>query len=417
MGLTSVVSIFATCILFNIILPTSDVGTDLDLMYQTVSFNMGDSLELDGCKFCYRKTEKDVYHPTKDRAKNHCKTCIYDPNAKCGRFSRIIRKVKQYQDEEKNCLDSNSFTYKTYDMGRSKSTFVNEKCEEIYEDCCAMKTKTKRVNPIQKLDPKKLFWPCLPIRYLHTQYVNFNLTIRSDDFDYCSVSGQESYTYCSGFKPLQFIEQLQKVTILVVNSSSKETVFFYPFSLINQTWTIQEKNHSITDPKISCGILFFRHNNEYDHQRADTFLKNYVYYCNEDVCLIHLKALHRDTSITNLTEWRKKTEYLAGRKVGGFTCHLLQIYGWSILIPFILNLSFNIVLFIDDFQDGKAKQFEIIMIIFAFYTQYKTLKFLMHYLFIHHDEDVLRQDKDAHDKNVANREPFLESCFQVRRNI
>ena len=416
MGLTSVVSIFATCILFNIILPTSDVGTDLDLMYKTVNFNIGDSLELDGCKFCYRKTEKDVYHPTKDRAKNHCKTCIYDPTAKCGRFSRIIRKVKQYQDEEKNCLDSNSFTYKTF-PDRSKSTFVNEKCEEIYEDCCAMKTKTKRVNPIQKLDPRKLFWPCLPIRYLHTQYVNFNLTIRSDDFDYCSVSGQESYTYCSGFKPLQFIEQLQKVTILVVNSPSKETVFFYPFSLINQTWTIQEKNHSITDPKITCGILFFRHNNEYDHQRAETDLKNYVYYCNEDVCLIHLKALHRDTSITNLTEWRKKTEYLAGRKVGGFTCHLLQIYGWSILIPFILNLIFSIVLFIDDFQDGKAKQFEILMIIFAFYTQYKTLKLLMNYLFIHHDEDVLRQDKDANDKIVANREPFLESCFQVRRNI
>ena len=416
MGLTSVVSIFATCFLFNIILPTTDVGTDLDLMYQTVNFNMGDSLELDGCKFCYHKNEKDVYYPTKDIEKNHCKTCVYDPNGRCGRFSRVLRKVKQYQDEKKNCLDSNSITYKTF-RNRTKSRFVNEKCEETDEDCCVMKTKTKRVNPIQKLDPKKLFWPCLSIRYLHTQYLNFNPTIRSDKFDYCSVSGKESYAYCSGFKPLQFIEQLQKLTILVENSSSKETIFFYPFSLINQTWKIQEKNHSITDPEIKCGVLFFRHNNEYDNQRKKTNLQNYAYNCNEDVCLIHLKALHRDTSITNLTEWRKKTEYYAGRKVGGFTCHLLQIYGWSILIPFILNLSFSIVLFINDFQDGKANIFEIIMIVFAFYSQYKTLKFLMRYLLIHKDENILRQDKDAHDKTVANREPFLESCFQVTRNI
>ena len=76
MGLTSVVSIFATCFLFNIILPTTDVGTDLDLMYQTVNFNVADSLELDGCKFCYHKNEKDVYYPTKDIEKNPCKTCV-----------------------------------------------------------------------------------------------------------------------------------------------------------------------------------------------------------------------------------------------------------------------------------------------------------------------------------------------------
>ena len=75
------------------------------------------------------------------------------------------------------------------------------------------------------------------------------------------------------------------------------------------------------------------------------------------------------------------------------------------------------MLFIDDFQDGKANIFEIVMIVFAFYTQYKTLKFLVRYLFIHRDENVLRQDKDANDKIVANREPFLESCFQVSRNI
>ena len=57
MGLSSVVATFLTCLLFNIILPTLDVGTDLDLMYQALNFNLGESLELEGCRFCYHRNE------------------------------------------------------------------------------------------------------------------------------------------------------------------------------------------------------------------------------------------------------------------------------------------------------------------------------------------------------------------------
>ena len=73
------------------------------------------------------------------------------------------------------------------------------------------------------------------------------------------------------------------------------------------------------------------------------------------------------------------------------------------------------IMFINDFRDQKATIFEIITIFFAFYPQYKNLKFLAQYLLIHRNENILNKDKEENDRSVANREQFLESCFQVRR--
>ena len=65
MGLKSVIATFVMCILFNIILPTGDVLSDLDLMRLALTFNLGDSLELEGCKSCYYKTINEVYRSKK----------------------------------------------------------------------------------------------------------------------------------------------------------------------------------------------------------------------------------------------------------------------------------------------------------------------------------------------------------------
>ena len=73
---------------FNVILPTLDIGTDLDLMYQALNFNLGESLELDGCELCYHRNEKELYYPITNLSKNNCNTCIYDPKVKCGTFNK-----------------------------------------------------------------------------------------------------------------------------------------------------------------------------------------------------------------------------------------------------------------------------------------------------------------------------------------
>ena len=113
----------------------------------------------------------------------------------------------------------------------------------------------------------------------------------------------------------------------------------------------------------------------------------------------------------------KKIDYFDGVKVGGVTCRLVQIYGSCILIPILLNLIFSIVLFINDFRDKKANIFEIIPLVCLVYPQYKTLKVLSQYIFVHRDENVLNQEKEENDRTVAPLEPFLESCLQVRHTI
>ena len=108
-----------------------------------------------------------------------------------------------------------------------------------------------------------------------------------------------------------------------------------------------------------------------------------------------------------------KTDYYIGIRTGGVTCRLLQIYGWCIVIPIFLNLSFTIVLFVNDFCDQKANIYELIPLVLLVYPQYKTIKFLSKYIFIHRDEELLNEEKEKHNRDVATLEPFLESCLQV----
>ena len=269
------------------------------------------------------------------------------------------------------------------------------KCGLLVYDHTNAGNKLKLPNQIQKLAPKKLFHSCLPI---------------TEELHFCGVSVKESYDYCNSFvKDTDFTEQYKNRLTHVLTSQIVENILFYPYSRINETVKIEEKNHSITDPDIKCGLLFYRH--EKQDKPQPTGFSNH--YCYDDTCIAHLNSLHYYTSITDLTEWRKKTDYFGGVKIGGVTCGLLQIYGKCILIPIILNFFFNVMLFINDFGEGKAYVFESLPLILLFYPQYKTIKFLSQYLFIHRDEQLLNKEKEENDKTVAPLEPFLESCFQV----
>ena len=121
------------CILFNIILPSGDVGSDLNLMYQTLTFDLGDSKELEGCKSCYHKTEQDVYYSEKELTSNECKTCLYDPYLNCGGYPPFLKKVKDLKREKHICSSNETFTIDNY--GEIKSG----KCYEGF--CCVAQTK------------------------------------------------------------------------------------------------------------------------------------------------------------------------------------------------------------------------------------------------------------------------------------
>ena len=77
MGVKSVIATFSLCILFNVILPSGDQGSDMYLLYNVLTFQLGVSLELSGCRSCYTKTESEIYYPKleikdTDYCKNLC---------------------------------------------------------------------------------------------------------------------------------------------------------------------------------------------------------------------------------------------------------------------------------------------------------------------------------------------------------
>ena len=119
-------------------------------------------------------------------------------------------------------------------------------------------------------------------------------------------------------------------------------------------------------------------------------------------------------TITDLSDWREKIDYWFSIKVGGLTCRLLQIYGYSILTPILLNLFFNIFVFLNDLQDQKANIFEMVPLFLLFYPQYKTIKYLCQYIFVHRNEEILNEEKEKNNREVGSLEPFLESSLQVR---
>ena len=109
MGFGSVAATFVMCFLFNIFLPTSDVGSDINLMYQALTFNLGESLELSGCKSCYFKTLKDVYYPEIHLEEKKCQSLLYNPTLTCGRYLPSLNKIIEFQSKNETCSSSQTY--------------------------------------------------------------------------------------------------------------------------------------------------------------------------------------------------------------------------------------------------------------------------------------------------------------------
>ena len=396
----SIIATLVSCILFNVLLPTADVGSDLNFMYLTLTFNLGDSIELQGCKACYQKTEKQLYHSETILSHNKCKICLYNEGSFCGLYLPVLKKMIEWEGDEGSCMFNETFRFS------HERKFEGGKCMEEKDRCCISRTKQMDGGKsIQKLDPNNLVISC-------KSFTSLELI----PFHRCLVAGTESSISCARMWSTAKSKELPilaKRLAYIIKSSTNESDFLYPYSWINESFVIQENSVPITEPNIKCGLLIHL-NKINDSGQEQLEILNYNHVCREDTCLTHLKALKQFAStITNLTEWRKSTDYIAGARVGGATCRILQIYGTSIGIPILLNFIFNIVLFVSDFRENKATIMEILPLFLLFYPQYKSIKFLAQYIFTHHDENLLIEEKKENDCKVSSLEPYLESSLQV----
>ena len=59
MGTATVIVSFIVCFIFNIFLNSFDVYSDTALAYNALTFNLGSSILLSGCRVCHGKDDKD----------------------------------------------------------------------------------------------------------------------------------------------------------------------------------------------------------------------------------------------------------------------------------------------------------------------------------------------------------------------
>ena len=124
MGYATVIVSFIVCLSFNVFLNPFDVYSDISLTFNTLTFNLGDSILLSGCRFCHGKEDKDIF-----KYKNKsCQQCLTkNTGYRCGSSYELLNKLTELEDSDK-CEDDHFSFYYNY---KTKSyNFSNKTCDD-----------------------------------------------------------------------------------------------------------------------------------------------------------------------------------------------------------------------------------------------------------------------------------------------
>ena len=113
---------------------------DIALAINTLTFNLGDSILLSGCKVCHGKDDKDVFS-VKNNSCQQCLTLNY--KFACGRSFQVLDKLNGL--EKRDTCEYERFgvkfntTSKIYD-------WKNESCSDGSDRCCVKNTKQSKIK-------------------------------------------------------------------------------------------------------------------------------------------------------------------------------------------------------------------------------------------------------------------------------
>ena len=403
MGHFTVVRIFVLTVFFNTILPTGDVFSDIVLIFQTWTFQNTDSLEMIGCRSCFRKSEEDLY-PNK----NECEICLTkNIDFTCGRYFTSMNKYREIKNRKK-CENHKWGVIGGGNLTEGECHSNHLCCFETRNNNWKIQNKDEYKTKSLQIHPK--FLVDCGNDYM-TYYVSYNVF-----YDTCLLAGKAKGFYCSYPIVFQnrneiknFLEQNKKnftktnftgiaLKFLLNNDSSSDLSAIVPVDIDNLN----------KDETFECGILIKPKNVSIigDNKGVD---------CGMDTCKIHLDYYHYDVDgMHDLQSWQTNIGYYIGRiRVGGRNCQLLRVYAWTMAIPILINFIFSGIIFYNDWRSGLSCKYEVPFLLFLLYPQWRTLKILMRYL-AHKEEEELANQLDENDKEVSFIEPFCESGLQVR---
>ena len=382
----SILVLFVSSILFNVILPTGDVYSDVGLMVKTLRFDLGDAIELSGCRSCYGKDEDDLILEENEA----CPVCVeHRKGYFCGDSPFTLSKMLDLQSSQ-SCANQN---WRVNYYKKDGVTEVKvEKGECMEGDFCCM-------NKKPKMEHRKTS-PDVDMRAYISVY-DIDCDTHSDYT--CDVLvGNASLDFCNKFfDSLNAREQLYNMTR---NIKTQFEEHFFNVRTINEKQILFSKGFEFEG---GCGVYL---------RPLSMGRQPYRRRCGVDACLFHMQDIKNQESMTGIRDlngWKTSSNYTYGGRVGGKNCKMLQIYGWAMAFPLVLSVLFNIIGFYNDLKNGDATKYDTIPLIFLFYPQWRSLKVLGSFFFYHHDEVQLNSDMTKFDKQLGSLEPFLESSFQV----
>ena len=391
MELRTVIVSFVVSIIFRIFLNTFDVYSDVALSTNTLTFNLGDTVLLSGCKVCHGKRDKEIFSVNNSKC-NQCLTANY--NYVCGLSFKFLDKINAMDKTDKCDFERFGFSESLGSLDWKNETCNNER------DCCAsprQKTTTSyQRHPLDQIDKRILAIqnPVLKdLRYI----LGYDVYILSGQLNsfYCEKVFWNYFGWSSRSKLKYFFHNLS------IANELNHSQFFFKFIRSLENKTVIKEGFDVYD---NCGFYVLSKHQYQKYNNGEN--------CGSDSCLIHFQKLKMYQNITNLNDWKEKKFFIYGIKVGGKTCQDLWNYGIASLVPILLNLIFHLFVYLDDLKLEKASMWEIVFILIQFYPQWKTIKYLVTFI-KNRDESQLNEEMDDIDLRIGSIEPFIESAFQV----
>ena len=398
MGKAIVIASFIICVFFNVFLNSFDVYSDTALAYKTLTFDLGDSLLLSGCRVCHDKEDADVFTSI-DRSKFQCNQCLtVNKDFQCGNNFEILDKIHELQ-QGNTCNDERfnlKWTLKRNPLEVEFHIDESRTCDSLKHFCCIENTKniTKK-EPFDHLDKRIVA-------------INTNLEPKIKSFiGYATyvLSGQKSSWYCQKLITNEY-DILEKYSSSLIQShktklsTRNKSELNVKFVKNSDDKLIIKNGFSFND---DCGMLITS-----DIDVSNNGEKT----CKSDSCLVHLQSLKYNFNISSVDDWRKATFFEYGRKLGGKTCQLLRIYGIAYIVPIVVTLTFNLLVYLEEIKNGTTFKIEVVFVILQFYPQWKTIRFLLEYLYYQNEVQFANSRKNF-DATLGGLEPYLEAAFQV----
>lgn len=377
-------------LLFGNFTPSLDVWSDIQLSIDTLTFNLGKSLELSGCRLCHSIPPKQ----NNDLEESPTQTCISSPQFRkqhpstgCFRFTFTIEKIIEIQESSKNeawVFENNNDTV-GHQGGCSDRDF-----------CCIEKISSTKVSSIYKSKPRVTTYECKQL----DEYCMLCFQANAVSIMHCDLLWNDLKSKTR--------EPMRKIMHTAAQNRCNKTFFEINEDGITETSNfIDYSEKTIEHDDFQCGLFLA----PVDHE---TLSNNKI--CSKNHCEEYVIGLGNDflTKSLGINDWKSLMEYdKYNRRIGGKICELLTFYGRALIVPVLLNMMFHINAFCFEMRNGNASLFEFVFVLLLFYPQYRCSKIIFNY-FYHKDESKLLSEKATYEKNIESIESYVESGLQVR---